>query len=50
MIDAVMYGDTPIAKIEYLCSAPPPKVFNKPNTPVLLNDCKAPALTPGTGI
>src|SRR5699024_2165503 len=32
MIEAVMYGIIPIAKIEKFCNAPPPNVFNKPNT------------------
>src|SRR5699024_5357579 len=32
MMDAVMYGIIPIAKMEKFCSAPPPNVFKKPKT------------------
>src|SRR5699024_11510388 len=32
MMDAVMYGIIPIAKMEKFCKAPPPNVFKKPNT------------------
>ena len=49
MMDAVMYGMIPIAKMEKLASAPPPNTFMKPMR--LLSDCcKAVASTFGTGI
>ncbi|MNW18507.1 hypothetical protein D3C71_2180950 [compost metagenome] len=51
MIEEVMYGIIPIAKIEKLNKAPPEKVFNKPNRSAPLSTClNTSVLIFGTGI
>ncbi len=51
MIDAVMYGMIPMAKIATLDRAPPANRLKKSKTPPVLNIAvMALTLTPGTGI
>src|SRR5690625_647380 len=50
IIDAVMYGIIPKAKIEKFCKAPPPNVFKKPKTFSWFIKSIASLFVNGTGI
>ena len=50
MMEAVMYGYTPIAMTEKFCRAPPESMFSMPSSAFDSKTCcRATRLTPGTG-